>query len=242
MTADAVRHSFVERVVGIALLDPSMVEEIKKDPAALKQAAIMVIAVPLIYRLNPWANFDERTIVVAGDTLEAYTYGGTLAWTLGIALGSVAIAFFAWVFSALAFRFVALRLLGSPSVETTWAQVARPLGFTVAVYLLGIGAGIAVIGFLVSTVLLIWTTAIEVVILSQIFQISTWRTFATVIVTWVVALMLIGLLYCVLVSHVGRPSRDSCGQRPRLMKLCDSGIIAHGAPWAPQSGQGGLGN
>jgi hypothetical protein len=90
--------------------------------------------------------------------------------------------------------------------------------------------------------LLIWTPAIEDVILSQILQISTWRTFATVIVTWVVALMLIGLLYCVLVSHVGRPSRDSCGQRPRLMKRCDSGIIAHGAPWARLSGQGGLGS
>jgi hypothetical protein len=205
MTAGAVRHSFVERVVGVALLDRSMVEEIKEDPAALKQAAIMVIAVPLIYRLNPWANSDKRTIVLAGDTLEAYTYGGTLAWTLGIALGSVAIAFFAWVFSALAFRFVALRLLGSPSVETTWAQVARPLGFSGAIYLLGIGAGIPKIGFLVSTVLPIWTTAMEVVILSQVFDISKWRAFAAVIITWILVLTLIGMLYCVFLSQVGRP-------------------------------------
>jgi hypothetical protein len=205
MTAGAARHSFVQRVVRIAVLDRSMIDEVQADPKALKQAAIVVIAVPLIYRLNPWANFDERSITVAGDTLQTYTYGGTLAWTLGLALGSVAVALFAWVFSALVFRFVALRLLGSPSVETTWAQVARPLGFTGAIYLLGIGAGIPVIGFLVSAVLSIWTIAMEVVILSQVFQISRWRAFATVIVTWVVTLMLLGLLYCVLLSQVGRP-------------------------------------
>jgi hypothetical protein len=217
MTADGARHSIVERVVGIVLLDPSMIEEIKDDPAALKQAAIVVIAVPLIYRLNPWSNFDERSISVAGDTLETYTYGGTLSWTLGIALGSVALALFAWVFSALMFRFVAVRLLGSPSVGTTWAELARPLGFTGAIYILGLGAGIPVIGFLVSIVLPIWTTAMEVVILSQIFQIGKLRAFATAIVTWIVALIFFGVLYWMLVSQVGRPVE-------RLIPMTPSGV------------------
>jgi len=205
MTTGAARHSIVERVVGIVLLDRSMIQEIKDDPAALKQAAIVVIAVPLIYRLNPWSNFDERSILVAGDTLEIYTYGGTLGWTLGIALGSVALAHLAWVLSALVFRFVAVRLLGSPSGGTTWAELARPLGFTSAIYILGLGTGIPVIGLLVSIVLPIWTAAMEVVILSQIFQISKLRALATVTVTWIVALIFLVVLIWMLVSQVGRP-------------------------------------
>jgi hypothetical protein len=182
-----------------------MIEEIKDDPAALKQAAIVVIAVPLIYRLNPWSNFDERSILVAGDTLEIYTHGGTLGWTLGIALGSVALALSAWVLSALVFRFVAVRLLGSPSGGTTWAEIARRLGFTSAIYILGLGTGIPVIGLLVSIVLPIWTTAMEVVILSQIFQISKLRALATVTVTWIVALIFLVVLIWMVVSQVGRP-------------------------------------
>lgn len=202
MSSAVARHSFVQRVVGIVLLRRATIEEVKEDPAALKQAAFVVIAVPLIYRLNPFSSFDERSIAFSERT---YHYGGTLAWTLGIALGSLAFALVVWVLSALVFRFVVVRLLGGASVETTWIELARPLGFTNAVYLFGLVAGIPVVESLISIALPIWTMAIAVVILSQSFQISKWRAFATVIITWLAATIALLLLLCVLLSQTGRP-------------------------------------
>lgn len=187
-------HSFAERVLGAIKLQRPIFDEVRRDPSAMLQAAGVIVATGLLSGIGQFATIRGTTID-ADD--RSYTVTDSFLVPL---LGGIAIAvvgLIVWILSALLFRFVALKMLGSPETGIQWQEVARPLGFASAPTLLLILSPIPVIGFLVSSVVGIWSFAAQIVAMSEVFRVSKWRSFAIMLVAAIGLAIVLSVLLCV---------------------------------------------
>lgn len=186
-------HSFVERIIGAVKLSRPIYDEVRRDPSAMTQAAAVVGVTGLLSGISQFNEVRGETIDF-GDSV--YTVPDTFLGPLAAGIAVAVLAFISWVVAALIFRFVGVKLLNSPEQQIQWQEVARPLGFASAPSLLLILAPIPIIGFLVVSFLWIWSTAAQIVAMSEAFRVSKWRSFAIIIVAALVLSIVIGLFAC----------------------------------------------
>lgn len=165
------RRSFVERVIGAAKLDGGVYEEVEHDPGATKQAAALVVLGSI-----------ATGVVALGS-------GQIADFAIGIVLGLVAWAAYAW----LAY-FIGTRLLAGPDTSASWSEVARTMGFAQAPRLLLVVSFVPVLGQIVAAVVSIWFLVTTVVALRAALDFGTWRAIATAILSWLPYVIVVSIL------------------------------------------------
>jgi hypothetical protein len=153
------RRSFAERMLGAAMLDVSVYEEVEHDQSATGQAAGVV------------------AIVAACAALGQIGHGGR-----GIA-GALVTAFMAWLIVSALTYFVGTRLFGGTA---DMGEMLRTIGFAQAPGVLLIAAGLPLIGALVALAVGVWRMVTSVVAIRQAMDFDTGKAIATSIIAWLV--------------------------------------------------------
>lgn len=189
-------HSFGERIIGALKLERPIFDEMRRDPSAMTQAAIIIVVTGFAAGIGAFfGNFDQTFTI--GD--RTYTAGGTVLYGIVAGAINIVVALIAWVVISLIYRFVALRMLGSNETGIQWQEVARPIGFGSAPSLLSLLAPIPILGPLLSFIGGIWAFAAQIVALSETFRVSKWRAFGIIVVSGIVIAVVLSAFVCVLV-------------------------------------------
>ncbi|TXG84576.1 MAG: hypothetical protein E6R14_05040 [Thermomicrobiales bacterium] len=190
-------HSFADRIVGSVKLSRPIFDEVRRDPSAMTQAAIVVVLTGLLSGISQFADLRGQTIEF-GDG-DSYTVSNSVFGPLisGISVAVAALIF--WVIAALIFRLVAVKMLNSPESNIQWQEVARPLGFASAPGFLLILTPIPVLGFIIGSIVGLWSFAAQIVAMSETFRVSKLRAFATIVIASIGLGIFLGLLICVCV-------------------------------------------
>ncbi len=192
-------HTFVERIIGAVKLSRPIFDEVRRDPSAMMQAAGIVGVTGLLSGISQFAEVRGQTIDVGDRSYEVTdSFLGPLASGIGIAV----LALISWVIASLLFRFVGTKLLKSPETNLQWQEVARPLGFASAPSLLLILTPIPILGFLVGSVVGLWSFASQIVAMSETFRVSKWRSFAIILVSWIGFSIVLALILCIVIFAV----------------------------------------
>lgn len=186
-------HSFTDRIVGSLKLSRPIFDEVRRDTNAMIQAAAIVVATSFLSGVGQFADVRGRSFEVDGRTYEVTdsVFGPLIA---GIAVVILGLVF--WIIGALAFRFVAIKFLGSSETDIQWQEVARPLGFASAPSLLLILTPIPLLGFLVGSIVGIWSFAAQIVAMSEVFRFTKLRSFALILISWIALSFLLAILFC----------------------------------------------
>jgi hypothetical protein len=158
-------RTLTERMIGAAMLDVSVYEEVEHDTTATTQAAMVV------------------AIVAACGAIGAWRFGGALGMVVSALAGWLVWAAITWFIGTRLFRGTAtldelLRTLG-------FAQAPGVLLLVLAIPLLGTLAG-----FFVVPVVAVWTLVTGVVAIRQALDVDTGTAVLTALAGWVVKLLL----------------------------------------------------
>lgn len=193
------RHSFSDRLIGSVKLSRPIFDEVRRDPSAMSQAALVVVLAGLLSGISQFAEIRGQAFTV--DDRVYHVPDSLLApLASGIAIALLSLVF--WVIGALFFRFVAVRILNSPEKDIQWQEVARPLGFASAPGLLLLLSPIPVIGVLIGSIVSLWTFISQLVAMSEVFQVSKLRAFATILIASILLGLALSLVVCVCVLAV----------------------------------------
>lgn len=168
------RRSFVERVIGAAKLDRSVYEEVEHDPEATRQAAALVVLGSI------------------ATGVAALGSGRPLDLVLGIVLGLVAWAVYAWIA-----YFIGTRLLAGPDTSASWSEVARTMGFAQAPRLLLVVSFVPVLGAIVGLVVSIWFLVTTIAALRAALDFGTGRAIVTAILSWLPYVIVVAILLAI---------------------------------------------
>ena len=192
-------HSFGERIIGALELERPIFDEVRRDPSAMPQAAIIVAVSGFASGLGTYLGDQNQSVTIDDRT---YEVGGSVF--IGIVAGglNIVVGLIGWVVLALIYRFVALRMLGSSETNITWQEVARPIGFGSAPSLFSLALVIPLLGGLASFVGGIWAFAAQIVALSETFSVSKWRAFGIIVLTALLFVAVIAVLGCICVLAI----------------------------------------
>jgi hypothetical protein len=152
-------RSFGERMIGAAMLDVSVYEEVEADESATSQAAGVV------------------ALVAVASAIGAY-HGG-----LGGIIAAVLGAFVSWALWAALTYLVGTRFLGGTA---TWGELLRTLGFAQAPGLLNVLGFIPIVGGLVRLAVWIWMLVTAVVAIRQALDFDTGKAVITAVISCVI--------------------------------------------------------
>jgi hypothetical protein len=159
--------SITDRMKGAALLDVATYEEVEADTTATGQAAIVV------------------TLGAIASAIGA-SRGGA-----GGIIGALIASLIGWVLWAGVTYFIGAKILGGTA---TWGELLRTLGFAQSPKVLAVLGIIPGMGWIVGTVLGIWTLITGVVAIRQALDFSTGKAIATAILGWLAMIIPFALL------------------------------------------------
>jgi len=175
--------SLIDRMIRAAKLDVSLYEEVEIDPAATKQALLVVVVASVCSGI--------------GSGVRSLLAGlGAVELTIGL-LGGVVSALVGWLIWSFITYFIGTRLFKGPKTEATYGELLRCIGFSDSPGVLAILGFIPLLGGLISLVVAIWTLIAMVIAVRQALDFTTRRAILTCIVGWIVMVVIltaIGLL------------------------------------------------
>ncbi len=159
--------TFLERVVGAALLDPAVYEEVEADRSATLQAMAVVMLSSLAAGVGGLGPVGARPAALAGISL---------------------LAFAAWAVWALVTFEIGTRILPAPRTQADIGQLLRTIGFASAPGILrvvGVIPGTTAVVFVVTA---IWMLMAMILAVRQALDYtSTARAFAVCVFGWALA-------------------------------------------------------
>ncbi len=166
-------RSFPQRMIGAALLDSSLYEEVEADRSAFGQAMVVVV----ISSLATGIGMGSRAGV-----------GGLVAASIAALVG--------WFFWAWLSYFIGTRLFPTPETSSSWGELLRTTGFSAAPGILRIFSMVPIIGILIYFLAGMWMLAAFVVGVRQALDYrSTWRAVMVCLTGWLVSFF--GLIFLV---------------------------------------------
>lgn len=156
-------HTFTERMMGAARIDPAMYTEVEHDTTATGQAAGVVAIVAICSAIGS----------AAGGP--AGMFFGVLAALLG------------WLLWAGVTYLIGDKMLGGTA---TWGELLRALGFAQAPGVLYVLAVIPFLGWLVRLVVGIWILVCGIVALREALDFSTGKAILTAVLGWLAMMIL----------------------------------------------------
>lgn len=180
------------RMVGAALLDEEVFEEVEADPGTMRQALAVV-------GLNSVASMVG--------------YGSNLRLPEGLAavwlfIGGLALGFLYWALWALVTYMVGSTIFRTPQTHASWGQLARTTAFAQSPGVLRFLGAVPLVGEVFLSAIFVWQFAAMIVAVRQALDYtSTWRAIGVVVVgqVFVLALLLAYIALPVLVARVGLP-------------------------------------
>ncbi len=117
-----------------------------------------------------------------------------LPFGLGGLVAGTVVSLLGWLLWAGLTHLIGTRILPTPDTESTWGQVLRTTGFSVAPGMFRIFALIPVLGIFIDLAILIWMLVTFVVAVRQALDYtSTWRAILVCLTGWL-AYVLLGVL------------------------------------------------
>lgn len=165
------KRSLAERMLGAALLQIDVYEEVEHDTTATSQAAVVVGIVAVASAIGGLA--------VGG--------GGVLSGLIGAYVG--------WLVWSGVTYFIGTRAFGGTA---TWGEMLRTIGFAEAPGVLRVFAVIPILGLLVAFLVWIWMLVCGIVAIRQALDFGTGKAVLTAALGWitmVVAVALLGALF-----------------------------------------------
>ncbi len=160
-------HTFVQRMIGAARVDPAMYQEVEHDTTATGQAAGVVAIVAVCSAI-----------------------GGAGAGAVGMAAAVVA-ALMGWLVWAGVTYLIGDKLLGGTA---TWGELLRAVGFAQAPGVLYLFAVLPFFGWLVRLVVGVWILVCGIVALREALDVSTGKAILTAVLGWFAMMILSGIL------------------------------------------------
>lgn len=166
-------RSLVQRMIGAAMLDTSVYEEVEADRGATSQAAIVVAIVAICAAIGSWGG--------GGRGMIAAVIGAFVGWL---------------VLSALTY------VIGTQLFKGTadMGEMLRTLGFAQSPGVLAIVGFIPVLGWLVKFVVWIWLLVTAVIAIRQALDFDTGKAVATAVIAWVIMIVVEMLIAAVFVG------------------------------------------
>lgn len=156
------KRSFTERMIGAAMLNVDVYEEVEADTTATQSAALVVVIVAI-----------------------ASAIGGVRAGMIGMLAGLLS-ALLAWlIFSGITYL-IGDKLLGGTA---TWGELLRTIGFAQSPGVLGVFGILPFLGPLIRFVVAIWILIAVVIAIRQACDFGTGQAVLTAVlgfVAWVI--------------------------------------------------------
>ena len=160
--------TFLNRVVGAALLSPAVYEEVEADRAATTQAIGVVALSSLAAGVGALGPTSTRVTALAGISL---------------------LAFALWVIWALLTLQIGARIMPSPRTQADFGQLLRTIGFATAPGILRVAAVIPGTTMAVFAATAVWMLMAMIVAIRQALDYtSTARAFAVCALGWILSL------------------------------------------------------
>ena len=166
-SAGGTRRSWAARIVGAAMLDTSVYNEVEHDPSATGQAAgvVMVVAV--------------ATAIGAAGSAESGAVGGIIGALAG------------WLIWAGVTYLVGDKLLGGTA---TWGELLRTLGFAQSPGILYAAVALPFVGPMIDGLVALWILVAVIVAIREALDVSTGKAVLTALLGWFFIALLTGLL------------------------------------------------
>ncbi|HET7230433.1 MAG TPA: Yip1 family protein [Longimicrobium sp.] len=166
------RRSFVERMIGAALLDVSVYEEVEHDQTATGQAAGVVAITAVCAAIGSMGHHDAK---------------GPIGAIIGALLG--------WLIMAGLTYVIGTRMFGGTA---DMGEMLRTLGFSRAPGVIALIGFIPVLGWLAIAVVSVWQLVTAVVAIRQALDFDTGKAVATALLAWlVVVVVTVGIMILV---------------------------------------------
>jgi hypothetical protein len=157
------RHrSLVERMIGAAMLDISVYEEVEADQSATGQAAVVVAIVAVCAAIGSWGHGNSGVI------------------------GAVIGAFIGWLIMAALTYVIGTKLFKGTA---DMGEMLRTLGFAQSPGVIAILGIIPFLGRLIVFVVAIWQLVTAVVAIRQALDFDTGKAIATALISWIVVVV-----------------------------------------------------
>lgn len=162
---------FARRLVGAALVDVAVYEEVEADSSATVQAMAVVTMASIATGLGVGAR--------GGLEPSDLVYGALVAWG-------------GWMLWAAATHLIGTRLLPTPATDSSWGQLLRTTGFSAAPGLLRVlAAAPGVWGLVLYYAATVWMLVAFVVAVRQALDYSsTWRAVGVCLTGWLLFVIL----------------------------------------------------
>jgi len=166
-------RSIVERMIGAAMLDASVYEEVEADRSATGQAAAVV------------------AIVAVCAAIGNYSHGskGIVAAIIG--------AFLGWLIMSALTYIVGTKLFGGTA---DMGEMLRTLGFAQSPGVIAILGIIPILGRLVVFAVAIWQLVTAVVAIRQALDFDTGKAIATAVISWIVVWVCTAIIFAMILG------------------------------------------
>jgi hypothetical protein len=157
-------RTLAERMIGAAMLDVSVYEEVEADEGATGQAVMVVAIVAIAGAIGAW-----------GDGGSGMT-------------GAVFSAFLKWLFWAGLTWFIGTRFFGGTA---TYGELLRTLAFAMSPGVLLILGFIPILGWMVGLGVALWMLVAGVIAIRQALDFDTGKAVATALISWLIMMMMV---------------------------------------------------
>ncbi len=175
MALPTARRGLLERMVGAALLDGDVYEEVEHDPNATVEAALVVVL----------------AAIAAGI--------GVLREGLAPFVVAIVVGLIGWAVYAYLAYWVGTRLFSGPQTVADWGQLLRTLGFANSPRLLLVLGVIPIVGAILSFIVFVWVLVTTVVAIRHALDVGLGAAIGTAIVSWL-AFVIISFVVSLLVG------------------------------------------
>ncbi len=158
-------RTLIDRMIGAALLQGDVYEEVEHDEGALWQAALVVVL----------------GAVAAG-------IGGLLAGPIVLAV-AVAAGLVGWGAYAYTAYWVGTNWFKGPQTDSTWGELLRTLGFANAPRLLLVVGIVPIVGIGLGFIVMLWTLATTIVAIRHALDFDLGSAVVTAVVSWLVLVL-----------------------------------------------------
>jgi hypothetical protein len=157
-------RTLAERMIGAAMLDVSVYEEVEADEGATGQAVMVVAIVAIAGAIGAW-----------GDGGSGMT-------------GAVVSAFLKWLIWAGLTWFIGTRFFGGTA---TYGELLRTLAFAMSPGVLLILGFVPILGWMVGFGVAIWMLVAGVIAIRQALDFDTGKAVATALISWLIMIMVV---------------------------------------------------
>lgn len=166
-------RSLIARMMGAAMLDVSVYEEVEADQSATTQAAIVV------------------AIVAVCAAIGNYNQGGR-----GV-IAAIIAAFVSWILWSVLTYFIGTKLFNG---RADIGEMLRTLGFAQAPGVIAILGIIPFVGRLVVFAVAIWQLVTGVIAIRQALDFDTGKAVATAVISWIIVAVITAIIFTMILG------------------------------------------